>query len=319
MLAQTRPAVGAVSVSAEQPAAALPLRMACVAATAAVALSWSAAPLAFVSGVYSIGFAHYLLALRYSAGQLRQISQAPLQWVSLAGLILLAIAFYQLDIPLVIYFGVHHALNEAYARRGGGDPGQIARLGAPAAILHGLAYVAMLGFNPRYVGVDPAWLWGGLAVATGLYVYALLQLRPETGTTRLLEVCAPEISAAMMVGLSLLVRLTFLQIVLYHFLLWAVLPVPRIRQRRGSALVQYLGLSAATIAAAMLLSPVGPPSIRLSSNAFTQQFFLWSYIHITLSFGLSEAHPAWIVRLCRGARRSVDLPTIRIGRCDSTP
>lgn len=304
-------------VPPRQPASALPLRLACVAATAAAALTWSKAPPVFVSAVYSIGLAHYLLALRYSASQLRQISESRLQQVWLAGLVLLAVALYQLDVSLIVYFGIHHALNEAYARRGGLEP-RLAGLGAPAAVLHGLAYVAMLGWSPRYIGVDPVWLWVGLAVAGALYIRAVLQLRSETRTSSLLEVCAPEIAAAAMVALSLFVRLTFLQIVLYHFLVWAVLPVGRIRQRRAGALAEYLGLSAAIVVAALMLSPIGPRAMRLSSNAFTQQFFFWSYMHITLSFGLSDAHPAWLVRLRRGAPRSGGLPTIR-ARPDATP
>lgn len=309
VLTHADPAVAAAAVPPGQSVVALPMRLACVAATAAVVLAWGTAPATFVWVTYSIGFGHYFLALRYSTNQLRQIAETPQRMVALVGLLLLSVALYRYELTFVVYFGIHHALNEAYSRRGG-ETARLPAFGASAFVLQALAYVAMLGWNPRFIGLDPAWLWVGFAAATGPYIYGVLRLRGESATASLFEICAPEISAAAMVALSLFVPLTFIQIVLYHFLLWTVLPLPRIRQRHGNALGEYVGLSVVAIGVALLLSPLGPSSIRLGSEVFAQQFFFWSYLHITLSFGLSDAHPAWIVRLCRGSAPGKATPLV---------
>ena len=38
---------------------------------------------------------------------------------------------------------------------------------------------------------------------------------------------------------------------------------------------------------------------RVGIVTFSQQFLFWSYAHITVSFALSNAHPAWLIRLFR--------------------
>ena len=75
------------------------------------------------------------------------------------------------------------------------------------------------------------------------------------------------------------------------------------RRRSGtSGLTEYAGLSLAFAGVALLLSPLGPSATRLAMHTYSEQFLVWSYLHITLSFALSDAHPAWTVRLFRGAR-----------------
>ena len=278
------------------------LRLACIAATAGLCLLWRGSPLTFLWVTYSVGFAHYLLALRYSGGQLRQVLQFPTRLLSLGGLALLGVALYQIDFPLLLYFGVHHALNEAYGRRSlVGPPSSLSRLNASAAAFHGLAFLTILRWAPELAPLDPNWVWAGLAVTTGLLAREVWAVRSRGSRSQILELCAPEATSAALVALSLFVRVTFLQIVLFHFVLWAVLPVDRIRHRRASALAEYVALSAATIGAFLLLSPLGPWHTPSGVTLFNEQFLLWSYLHISLSFALSNAHPRWAIHFFRGA------------------
>ena len=277
-------------------------RLGCVAAIGAICALWPRAPLTFVWATYAMGFAHYLLALRYSGAQMRQLLMSPPRVASLAGLVLLATTLYQSSFPLFLYFGIHHALNEAYARRAAiGPAAPQTPVLAAAAAFQGLAYLATLRWTPELAGVDPLWIWIGLAAATAGVVWTLADRRSTESRWRLLDVCAPEVAAAALVLVSLLVRVTFLQVVLYHFILWAVVPIERIRQRGEGALTQYLTLSVATVALFLLLSPLGPSSTRIGRHLFVEQFLFWSYLHITLSFALSDAHPTWAVRFFRGA------------------
>lgn len=291
----------------------LGLRLGCVAATAAVCLLWHNAPLSWVWATYSFGFAHYLLALRYSGGPLRQVLDAPTQVLSLIGLLLLGIAFYQTDLPLILYFGAHHALNEAYARRSlvsaprvaagmAGPPARFdARGAAYAAAFHALAYLTVLRWSPELAPVDPHWIWIGLSVTGFLVARVVWQLRRRVAGRQLLDLCAPELTSAALVVLSLFIHVTFLQVVFFHFLLWAVLPIDRIRQRGTAALGEYAALSGATIGVFLVLSPLGPAPLRIGAGRFTELFLLLSYLHITLSFALSDAHPGWAIRFFRGA------------------
>ena len=277
-------------------------RLGCVAAIGALCALWPRAPLTFVWATYAMGFAHYLLALRYSGAQMRQLLMSPPQVASLAGLVLLATALYQSAFPLFLYFGIHHALNEACGRRAAiGSAALPTALIVAAAAFHALAYLATLRWTPELAGVDPVWIWVGLAAAAGGLAWTLADWRRMESRQRLLDVCAPEVAAAALVLVSLVVRVTFLQVVLYHFVLWAVVPIERIRQRGEGALMGYLTLSGATVAVFLLLSPLGPSSTHIGRHLFVEQFLFWSYLHITLSFALSDAHPRWAVRFFRGA------------------
>jgi hypothetical protein len=287
-------------------------RLGCVAAIAALCTLWPRAPLAFTWATYAIGFGHYLLALRYSGAQMRQMVASPAHVASLAGLVLLAAALYQGDFPLFLYFGVHHALNEAYSRRPATAAAPLSpHFHAAAALFQVLAYLATLRWTPELAGVEAAWIWIGVVAAAAVLAWTLAGSRAPRSPRQLLDVCAPELAAAALVLVSLVVRVTFLQVVLYHFVLWSVVPMERIRQRGEGAVAEYVGLSVAAVGVFLLISPLGPSPMSIDRHLFSEQFLFWSYLHITLSFALSDAHPSWAVRFLRGApvrNASVSVP-----------
>ncbi len=274
-------------------------------ATAGVSVAWRHAPSTFTWVTYAVGFGHYLLALRYSNEQRRQVLAAPSQMLLLLGLGLLAATLYQTDFPLFLYFGLHHALNEAYLRRpAAGPPAALGRLNAAAAAFHAAAYLTALRWAREMVGIDPQLTWIAFAAAAGLLAWAIRYTGVATSSRQRLELCAPEAASAALVALSLFARLTFLEVVLYHFMLWALVPIDRIRRRHGrGGLLQYAALSVAITGVAVLLSPLGPSATRVAMHTYSEQFLFWSYLHITLSFALSDAHPGWMVRFFRGAVR----------------
>jgi len=240
---------------------------------------------------------------------MRQLLGAATQVSSLIGLVLLATTLYQVGFPLVLYFGLHHALNETYLSRPvTGPPSTRSRLNATAALFHALAYLTTLRWSRELAGIDPLWTWIGLAVSGASFARSVRQSGGAGSARQLLGLCAPEVAAVVLVVVSLFIRITFLQFVLYHFVLWTVLPIDRIASRGRARLVEYAALSFASIGVAVLLSPLGPSSTRVSSRVFSEQFLLWSYLHITLSFALSDAHPKWAIDFFRGAvRRPVTL------------
>jgi hypothetical protein len=64
-------------------------------------------------------------------------------------------------------------------------------------------------------------------------------------------------------------------------------------------MLRYAGLTVVCLAGFFLLSPIGLFPTRTGNSVFAQQFILWTYVHITASFFLSNAHPEWIVNLFR--------------------
>lgn len=264
--------------------------------TAAICWHYRTSGSSFLWCAYSIGFAHYLLALYYAGARLRAATQALPQLLSLAGLGLLSLFLYQIDFPLVAYFGLHHALNEAYGyERSDGSP----RLAAAAAVFQGVAYATVLRSVPQFAGIDESWIWSAFAFAALWFASEVYALR-LSGPAQRFALAAPEIATAIFVVVSLFVRPTFVQFVLYHFMLWTLLPVDRLRARGRNAVLGYAALVIGVTGLFLVVSPIGVPALRLPLALFNEQFLFWSYAHITLSFALSDAHPGWLVRLLRG-------------------
>ena len=278
---------------------ALRIRLAAGAITAAICWLEGHSNSRFLWLTYSVGFTHYALALCYSSRQLRAVAETPAQILSVTGLGLFSLFLYQVDFPLIAYFGLHHSLNEAYADSGSVRSSETSRLAAAAAVFQATAYLTALRASPELAGIDPRWTWSTAAIAALWFaaeLYRFNRLHPGTAHA---DRYAPAIMATILIALSVLVRLTFIQVVLYHFILWALLPVERFRARGKAALGRYVLLSAAVTGLALLVSPLGPRSLRVALGSFSEQFLFWSYAHITMSFALSDAHPAWIVRLFR--------------------
>ena len=251
--------------------------------------------------VISFGLAHYLLSFYYAAGRMRGLVVNPTLALPLISLGLLLLVVYFLKFPLPIYFGIHHACNEGYLRRyhrqanGTADP----QLPAFRTLFHLAAYLCILRHD-AYVGQVPeGWLWLFLTLSGLLYARQLLIANQSLqGLSRLKDSSVEWLMLAV-VGLSLLVKITFLQMVMYHFVLWTIVPIPVLRAAGTHKLIEYALLSVGSLGifAALTISQLGSGLVPLSS--VYSQFYFWSYVHITASFALSAAHPDWIVQLFR--------------------
>ncbi len=278
----------------------LAIRVASLLATAAAWLALEGRGSAFQWMTYSMGFAHYTLAMRYSTRQLAQATSTPAHGLALLGMAFLAASLYLGNASLVIYFGIHHACNEAFSKSPEG-----ARPGPGAAFfLQAAAYAFVLRREGSFIGVDTAVFAPVFALAIALYAVSVARAVGFASPTRTANACGPEIAALLLAAASLFVRVEFLQVVLYHFVLWTVLPLGAMRARGRSALTKYVAASVLVVAGFALISPIGPDATQISALRFTQLFLLLSYAHITLSFALSDAHPEWLIRdLPRGPDR----------------
>ncbi len=274
--------------------------------------------------VYSWGLAHYLIAIIYSKRQISALAQQPGIFLAPFSMAVLGAALYLGQFSLLYYFALHHVFNEAYilAPTTPADDTNMRALRGSAVLVHVFLYFfllrdsAILGvldislfstgsFLPQHfvkLSVSPhsliIGLLAGLFLSYAAFFYYLNSLRSSLDRMSLIENSAFEILGLGAVVASLFyVRFDFLHIVLYHFVFWTLFPMLNLRFLGIRPLLTYWGLTAACLAGFFVFSPSGISGFRLTT--FRAQFFLWSYIHITISFVLSNAHPQWIIDLFR--------------------
>jgi len=251
--------------------------------------------------IFSLAFSHYLLSIVYSRRQIVQIAAQPHSII--AGLLVIAAgaSLYLQHFPLYAYFGLHHAFNEVYIRR------RLLPTGADTTAWRTSAVVLHLAV---FVLVVRAQVAGDKALVTlmliAIVVSALVYFRQVWRMRRLLTLqqfmdsTLFEIVVIALVPVAFFYRFTLEQLVCYHLIFWILYPTAQfVARRQTTTLLVYLVLTVVTIAGFLLVSPLGPSYYQVPVQTFYKQFILWSFIHITLSFALSAAHPDWITRWFR--------------------
>lgn len=257
----------------------------------------------WVSLVIGFGFAHYLLSFYYAASRVRITLSNPVLALPLASLGTLFAVIYFLDFPLEIYFGIHHACNEGYLRYASpkGSCQQNGQLSAARALFHLAVYFIVLRQDPMVSQLPETFLWLLLFAASVIYIFQLRAAKSaqRVGLNDLIKGSGVELMLLALVGLSFFFRITFLQVVMYHFVLWTIVPIPAIKSRGQYRLAEYSLLTAGSLLLFLSVTMTQLFSSFMSLSFLYTQFIFWSYIHITTSFALSVAHPQWIVNLFR--------------------
>lgn len=83
----------------------------------------------------------------------------------------------------------------------------------------------------------------------------------------------------------------------YHFMYWALYPIPKMRSKGGSVLRNYALLHLALLPAVWLLITAG--GNHLVDDSVSLWFGWLGYVHIAMSFALSDEQPRWISALFR--------------------
>jgi hypothetical protein len=261
------------------------------------------APQNWMNLVYVLAFVHYFMALPYSVRQAREAVASPgfaFKTMGLLGAAGLFVTFRWL--PLVYYFGIHHAFNEAYQidqlTREKQHP-SIRNLRTSAVCLYLLVYLFLLRHRAELEYIRFEALAAALACGYGVYFYFLWRCRRLLNRSEIIDNCAAEVVSFLAVTLSFFYTVQFLFIVAYHFIYWSLRPIPKLYEKSRSGLAAYLGLTGIVFIAAFALSPKGLFPYAVEGSLFYKQFIFWSYLHITLSFIVSDFHPRWIVQFFR--------------------
>ncbi len=274
------------------------IRIAALLLTVLFAIVTRRNPSVFGIWVLAAGFSHYFMALLLSRRAAKAALGSPGGKLAMLGLIFGGAALYLYRLPIVQYFGIHHAFNEVYMLDRTVRPltaAALRRLRTAAVALHGFAYLFVLRNNVQLDWVNPRVALLGLAVSTALFCSLTYRARALLSRTELIDNASGELLALLLVAASLVVRISFLQIVAYHFVFWFLYPIPKLWRDDRAAIYKYVGLTGAVLAVALLCSPIGVVAYSQAGSLFAHQFTLWSHVHITLSFALSSANPSWIL------------------------
>lgn len=252
--------------------------------------------------VFSVGFGHYALSVIYAKEPIRRVLSRPRSIIALLALALLSYALFTRQFSLLILFAIHHVFNEVYL------PDRVLKITDKAHLialrftrlaLNAFAFVIMVRHAPEFVRWDGPLLYAGLAASAVALTLLILPLRKSAPHGVWLDLCAFEAVGLLMVALSFYTRITFLDIVLYHFVFWALYPLPKMFERGPRPALTYLGLNVALTTAFFLVSPSSPAARLFNPAQWEDQFRFWSYFHIATAFALSTAFPVWITRWFR--------------------
>jgi hypothetical protein len=252
------------------------------------------------STVLSLGFGHYLLSLWYARRKFAAVASGWNTALPMMAAIAGGAALYFGRFPLVVYFAVHHVFNEVYVNsdilRNLTDRKQMIYRASAIPLQTLLYFYILRSENPiRFLNQDA--LLAGLILSYVCYVGVLLWLRTSLAARDLIELSILEIVGLAAVVVSVFVPIRFLDVVCYHFVFWWFYPAVKLAAKSRVAVFSYAALTALLVAISFLLSPAGLiGDYPFRDSLYLQQFFLWSHIHITSSFFLSAAHPAWIRR-----------------------
>jgi hypothetical protein len=256
---------------------------------------------AWMAILWSTAFVHYLLALFYSRKRLFNIGYGKplfMAIITMAG----GWFLYINEFSLLIYFGVHHVFNEVYLTNRlitSVDTKLRKGLLVSAMLLNACIYAVVLRNYPEISWINDGLLFGLLVASVVAFFYYFLLLKAAAGSRDVSGLATLECMGLVLVVISFFVDIRLNYIVLYHFIFWFFYPMSMFRQRGSAGLGGYVAASVGLLVLFVAVSPISPIADLdkgLSEHYFTQQFIFWSYLHITLSFIVSDAHPLWIRR-----------------------
>ena len=252
----------------------------------------------FFATVTCIGLAHYVLALIYSKKAIFRLNgQRTLQikfglWIVAA----IAMARYNLP-PILFYFGLHHALTESYCFEvSTSDWFNKTSVKASRFWFVLFSYLVVLGETPPLNHV-PHWIFlGGFIVPFVLFCWQLISASKMPRPLSIWPVLLYELPLCLILVLSFYVTISFLQVILYHFLFWAVLPFLKKWDISKQETLKYVFLSVGVTTFFYLLLPAS--GTHWAMPIWKLAFFFWIFggVHISLSFAMSAANPDFIVR-----------------------
>jgi hypothetical protein len=267
----------------------------------AVVLGWAYLPWAsWASLVGAWAFGHYALSLLYARVQAIKLVGQPRYYFPLVVLAAGTAALYWGGFPVLIYFAVHHVFNETYmlSRALRLPPTTEARDYRCASQLVSLVlFLVLLRNNPILSFLPPEVGFAALIPAYIFFFYVLSQLRGVLQTrSQWVDACGFEILGLGLIIISFYADIRLLHLVFYHVVFWTFFPLPQMLKKSRGEVVRYLMLNGGLTLGFWLISPASFLPWRVGLEAWVGGIASFAFLHISLSFALSSAHPWWIRR-----------------------
>lgn len=252
-----------------------------------------------ISVIFAVSISHVVMAFYYSKSQRKYLMQ---NWRSHSLPLLFIGSFLYFSLffdspPIHLLFGFHHICNELYLvkQKFKEMPRslQVARI-----FLVTTVYLTLTRVDLYYLPTVPEPIWQTIILASGaVFFFILFRTRKKVGTSWVIQDFAFE-GCAFLVALwsAFNVSATLDHILMYHFLLWMVIPIPRILSKGKGALEAYLVLTVLSIG---ICVPFTPLFLHLGDLNIDQMSYitrLFGYFHFITSYALSPGHPYWINR-----------------------
>ncbi|MEE9447916.1 MAG: hypothetical protein V3V09_08130 [Arenicellales bacterium] len=266
----------------------------------------------WLMSVYIFGISHFLLATYYSRHKITSALSNSKHYFALAPLALLGLASYTTSFSLVLYFGLHHALSEAYLvqRKVGASLNEqsMMTLQTSRFFMQLSGYILLVRNDPFFRIEQLNSLALIVFVLSSLvFVWQMWRASDNLSLHQLIKLFYSEAMLFLFLLLSLAFPITFLQVVFYHYTFWAILPFLNFsihNKKHIKPAVIYTLLTVISIIVLIKVSPLHHPTSTRYFR-FEYWFVLQSYLHITLSFATSNANPGWLIALFNRSPKAV--------------
>ena len=255
-------------------------------------------------------FAHYILGLVYSMRGLRHSWNRDRPKTLL--LFLIPLAFVPLGkdwlIPvLIFYFGIHHAISEAYFMRSQGTP-EMTQVRTANWIVVISSYFAIVCRDTQYAELVFLLGWGGIVIGTIAWFWFRRKLQ-SLGKVTFKEVLYAYpwiVVGPIFASISHFIKVDWRAIVLYHVVFCIFLPLERPGMLNGPSLKTYwlrtISLNLGCLAGMVGLYWYVQTYQNMLPLAITEGIFYgWAFLHISGSFLISGANPMWVKKLLKTA------------------
>ncbi|MEM3121911.1 MAG: hypothetical protein QXH60_00495 [Candidatus Pacearchaeota archaeon] len=255
--------------------------------------------------IISFTFSHFFIGYLYSYNQYKELTSKKKGYFILVFLILVSIIlFYFYPEFIHVYFLIHHVLNEAY-------------LSTKDLILRNSRFFNMFitgriifhsiifGFITKiYSSFEfyKSWLLITFFIISSIFFISLLfYIKKDANKKYFFDNVIFEIVGIAFVIFSLFFVANFpaanskLYVVAYHVFFWALYPIPKLRKiGRDNQLNKYFITTITTFIIFLILGYIIISVFNYET--LVSLFFIFTYLHISLSFALSDAQPLWITK-----------------------
>ena len=256
-----------------------------------------------VALILGTGFPHVLLGIKYSKRRMEAVWTQP--WMK-SFLVLLIPASLVMGFSswgmygLILYFGLHHALSEAFAHRREGF--ESLHYQPWVFLLTLVTYLFVCREDVFTTGV-PVWL-GAAWISVILSSWLLIAKNRSVPMRRVLEGFPWILGSIACIGMSFYRPIPWENFILFHFVFWGMLPLFRKNMFRDNETakrqfwkdaVHWNGVGLASMSILTIWSGL------VLDFRFVQflllVFYALTYWHITSAFVVSGANPNWIKRI----------------------